>query len=69
MSPPPSPLAAPPGAIYHAAPIDAAALRRAASRAAALGFDALCLAAPVEGMAEAAREHGLRLLLDAPMAA
>jgi starch synthase (maltosyl-transferring) len=69
MSPPPPRSPAPsPGAIYHASPDDAAGLRRAAGRAAALGFDALCLVRPVEGMAEAAREHGLRLLLDAPMA-
>ncbi|MFC7552173.1 hypothetical protein ACFQU7_07805 [Pseudoroseomonas wenyumeiae] len=39
---PAAPHPAPPGAIYHAAPIDAAGLRQAAGRAAAMGFDALC---------------------------
>jgi starch synthase (maltosyl-transferring) len=75
MSPPPTaPVAqreapALPGAIYHAAPADAAALAQAAGRARALGFDTLCLARPLDGMAEAAGAEGLRLLLDADMAA
>jgi starch synthase (maltosyl-transferring) len=69
MTPPPVPPAAPPGAIYHAAPTDPGGLQQAGSRAAALGFEALCLASPLEGMEEVARTHGLRLLLDLDMAA
>jgi starch synthase (maltosyl-transferring) len=55
-----------PGAIYHA---DAAGMAAsdAAARAAALGFDTLCLTAPLPGMVEAAKAHGIALMLDAAM--
>jgi starch synthase (maltosyl-transferring) len=54
-----------PGAIYHAAVTDSAALQHAAAQARDLGFDALCLTVPLPGMADIARAHGLRLFLDA----
>jgi starch synthase (maltosyl-transferring) len=55
-----------PGAIYHV-DIATGGLDAAAARAAALGFDALCLSGPTPGMAELARRHGLALLLDMPL--